>query len=300
MHKARRRDTLKAFPQIETWRAIEGKGAADGRAVRAIYLFCCLVPAHSMLESLPAMAVRPTGSARHIARPPSVTNRIVWRYALPIVTVHLLALAALVPWFFSWTGVVLLIGGIYVYGALGINIAYHRLLTHRSFKCPLWWEHVMVTIAICCLEDAPGSWVATHRLHHNDSDEPPDPHTPRAGFFWSHMGWLLVENQNIRTVSAYERFAHDVLRDPYYMRLQRTLIDAVDLSAPRSCLFFCRRGRLLADRGRLAGPLAVWFEPARLGRAAANGLRLAHYLVGELGGPRLRLSHLRHRRRQPQ
>ena len=82
-----------------------------------------------------------------------------------------LALAALVPWFFSWTGVVLLVAGIYVYGPLGINIAYHRLLTHRSFKCPLWWEHVMVTIAICCLEDAPGSWVATHRLHHNDSDD---------------------------------------------------------------------------------------------------------------------------------
>jgi fatty-acid desaturase len=177
-----------------------------------------------MLDSLPAAAVQPTQAARHIPRPPSVTNRVVWRYTLPIVTVHLLALAALVPWLFSWTGVILLVAGIYVYGPLGINIAYHRLLTHRSFKCPLWWEHVMVTIAICCLEDAPGSWVATHRLHHNDSDETLDPHTPRAGFFWSHMGWLLIENRNIRTASAYERFARDVLRDPYYMRLQRTLL----------------------------------------------------------------------------
>jgi fatty-acid desaturase len=177
-----------------------------------------------MLDSSPAVSVKSTRSARHIGRPASVTNRIVWRYAIPIVTIHLLALGALAPWLFSWTGVALLVIGIYIFGALGINIAYHRLLTHRSFKCPLWWEHVMVTIAICCFEDAPGSWVATHRLHHNDSDENPDPHSPRAGFFWSHMGWLLVENSNIRTVSAYERFARDVLRDPYYMRLQRTLL----------------------------------------------------------------------------
>ncbi|HTU24166.1 MAG TPA: fatty acid desaturase [Pirellulales bacterium] len=177
-----------------------------------------------MSSSFPASAARPFGAARRVARPLTVTNRVVWRYAVPIVFVHLLALAALLPYFFSLTGVALLVGGIYAYGALGINIGYHRLLTHRSFKCPLWWEHVLATIGVCCLEDAPGSWVATHRLHHNDADENPDPHTPRAGFFWSHMGWLLVENRDIRTAPAYERFARDVLRDPYYMRLQRTLL----------------------------------------------------------------------------
>jgi fatty-acid desaturase len=157
-----------------------------------------------------------------LQRPSAVTNRIVWRYTAPIVTLHLLALAVFIPWLFSWTGVVLLVVGIYVYGGLGINIAYHRLLTHRSFKCPLWLERFFVVVAICCLEDSPGSWVATHRLHHNDSDERPDPHSPLVSFLWSHVGWMLVENREVRSFSAYERFARDVLRDPFYMRLQRT------------------------------------------------------------------------------
>ncbi|MBI3836934.1 MAG: fatty acid desaturase [Planctomycetia bacterium] len=161
---------------------------------------------------------------KKLRRPSAVTNRIVWRYAAPIVTLHLLALAVFIPWLFSWTGVVLLVVGIYVYGGLGINIAYHRLLTHRSFKCPLWLERFFVVVAICCLEDAPGSWVATHRLHHNDSDEPTDPHSPLVSFLWSHVGWLLVENRDVRSFSAYERFARDVLRDPFYMRLQRTML----------------------------------------------------------------------------
>ncbi len=159
-----------------------------------------------------------------LERPLGVTHRIVWRYAVPLVSMHILALLALVPWLFSWTGVVLLVVGIYFYGALGINIAYHRLLTHRSFKCPLWFERFLVVVALCCLEDAPGSWVATHRLHHNDSDETPDPHSPLVSFLWSHMGWLMVENRDVRTFSAYERFARDVLRDPFYMQLQRGML----------------------------------------------------------------------------
>ena len=161
---------------------------------------------------------------KRLSRPSAVTNRIVWRYAAPIATLHVLALAACLPWLFSWTGVVLLVVGTYLYGGLGINIAYHRLLTHRSFKCPLWLERFFVVVALCCMEDAPASWVATHRLHHNDSDEGADPHSPLVNFFWSHVGWLLVENRDVRCISAYERYARDVLRDPFYMRLERSLL----------------------------------------------------------------------------
>lgn len=165
-----------------------------------------------------------TGEHARLDLPAGVTRRIVWRYAVPIAAVHLLSLAAFLPWVFSWTGVLLLVGGIYFYGGLGINIAYHRLLTHRSFKCPRWFERFLVTIGLCCLEDAPGSWVATHRLHHNESDTKPDPHSPLVNFLWSHVGWLMIENRNIRCLSAYDRFARDVLRDPFYMRLQRSLL----------------------------------------------------------------------------
>jgi stearoyl-CoA desaturase (delta-9 desaturase) len=157
-------------------------------------------------------------------RPAAVTRRIVWRYAIPLAAVHLLALSVCLPWLFSWTGLVLLVAGVEIYGGLGINIAYHRLLAHRSFKCPLWLEHVFVVFALCCMEDAPASWVATHRAHHNDSDEQPDPHSPLVNFLWAHVGWLLVENRDVRCLSAYERYARDILRDPFYLRLERGLL----------------------------------------------------------------------------
>ena len=67
----------------------------------------------------------------------------------------------------------------------------------------------------------PATWVAIHRLHHRDSDEQPDPHSPWVGFWWSHVGWLFVENRDVNNASTYDRVARDVLRDPFYMWLQR-------------------------------------------------------------------------------
>jgi len=147
-------------------------------------------------------------------------KKIAWRYVIGISTIHFVALSAFVPWFFSWTGLILALVGTHVFGS-GINIGYHRLLTHRSFKCPLFVERFFVFLALCCLEDAPATWVATHRVHHKDSDEEPDPHSPWVNFWWSHVGWLFYENRDITNGNTFDRFARDVLKDPFYMWLQR-------------------------------------------------------------------------------
>lgn len=167
----------------------------------------------------------PASAARlaRLRRPPTAGPRIAWRYAVPIVVIHALTLLALLPSLFSWTGVVLLVTGVYFYGSVGINLCYHRLLTHRSFRVPLWLERGFLLVALCCMEDAPATWVATHRRHHIDADEEPDPHSPLVSFFWSHVGWLLIENRAVRSASAYDRFARDVLKDPFCMWLQRSL-----------------------------------------------------------------------------
>jgi fatty-acid desaturase len=124
--------------------------------------------------------------------PPTLERRLIWPYVIAFSFYHAMALLAVVPWLFSWAGLTLWILGFYVFGTLGINLCYHRLLTHRSFNCPRWLEHFFAIIGVCCLQDTPARWVAVHRLHHQHSDEPGDPHSPLAGFFWGHMGWLLA------------------------------------------------------------------------------------------------------------
>ncbi|MGB6433636.1 MAG: hypothetical protein WBF59_06325, partial [Bradyrhizobium sp.] len=69
--------------------------------------------------------------------PLGASERLInWRYVAAVGTYHLLALLAFAPWFYSKAGVVLAVVGVYVYGACGMNLCYHRLLAHRSFKCP--------------------------------------------------------------------------------------------------------------------------------------------------------------------
>lgn len=156
---------------------------------------------------------------------PEATNplRIYWQYAINLVAVHLLALLALVPWFFSWTGVALCLLGLYVFGTLGINLAFHRMLTHRSLKTPKWLEYTLATLGVCCLQDSPARWVAIHRMHHQHSDEQPDPHSPLVSAIWGHMGWVFFRNADHENTFRYEHYSRDVLRDPYYFWMQRGL-----------------------------------------------------------------------------
>jgi stearoyl-CoA desaturase (delta-9 desaturase) len=125
------------------------------------------------------------------------------------------------PMFFNWTAVIVAIVAARLFGLIGINIGYHRLLTHRGFKCPKWLEHCFVVVAICCAEDTPARWVAVHRRHHEKADDQPDPHSPLAGFFWGHLGWLLVKNPDLSRLGIYGRYAKDILRDPFYVALER-------------------------------------------------------------------------------
>lgn len=161
-------------------------------------------------------------TGRRIPLPSGVIlSRIDWQTAIVIAAYHLIALLAFVPWYFSWTGVIVAIVTARLSGMLGINICYHRLLTHRGFKCPKWFEHTLAVIAICCVQDTPARWVAVHRRHHQHADEQPDPHSPLVNFLWGHIGWLIIKNPELNRLGIYDRYAKDILRDPFYVALER-------------------------------------------------------------------------------
>lgn len=145
--------------------------------------------------------------------------KLNWTYAVTIGLVHVLGVLAFVPYLWSWSGFIVCLIGIHLFGQ-GITIGYHRLLTHRSFKTPKWVEHCFAILGICSMQDTPARWVSVHRMHHVDSDEIPDPHSPKVNFWWSHMGWLMFVNRKTYSIAGLEKFAKDLLRDPFYMRLE--------------------------------------------------------------------------------
>jgi len=69
------------------------------------------------------------------------------------------------------------------------------------------------------LEGGPIFWVATHRIHHQKSDKPGDPHSPRDGAWWSHVGWIIFGEANHNRTAAMAKYAPDLAKDPFYVWL---------------------------------------------------------------------------------
>src|SRR5262245_7880079 len=116
-------------------------------------------------------------------------SKINWLTCAVLVVFHVLAAVALFQ--FSWTNLAVAAGLYWVAVGLGISMGYHRLHTHRGFKTPKAFEYFLALCGTLTLEGGPLFWVATHRVHHQNSDQEGDPHTPHDGGFWAHMGWIL-------------------------------------------------------------------------------------------------------------
>nr|WP_236622157.1 acyl-CoA desaturase [Rhodopirellula maiorica] len=173
-------------------------------------------------STLPASGIDP----QQLPRPEETEPlKILWQYVIVLSAVHLIALLAFLPFSFSylftWSGLILGILGHFTFGMLGITVGYHRLLTHRGFTCPKWLEHTFALLGMCNLQDSPSRWVAIHRMHHQHSDHQPDPHSPLVNFLWGHMGWVVCRHKTLDRTSHYERYVRDLLRDPFYLKLER-------------------------------------------------------------------------------
>ena len=140
-----------------------------------------------------------------------------WFTAIILALFHIGAVAAL--FMFSWRNLAVAAILYYVATGLGISMGYHRLHTHRSYKVPLWLEYFFALCGSLTLEGGPIFWVATHRLHHQYSDLPGDPHSPNDGAFWSHVGWILFGETNHNNTKLMSKYAPDLARHRFYVWL---------------------------------------------------------------------------------
>jgi stearoyl-CoA desaturase (delta-9 desaturase) len=109
--------------------------------------------------------------------------------------------------------------GVYFFVGFCTTVGLHRLLTHRSFECPRWVEYLLVSGAMLTGQGSPLLWVANHRMHHAHSDREGDVHSPRRGFWYSHIGWIADDDST--DPLAYRKYCKDLAGDRYYHWLVR-------------------------------------------------------------------------------
>jgi stearoyl-CoA desaturase (delta-9 desaturase) len=91
------------------------------------------------------------------------------------------------------------------------------LLTHRGFKTPKWVEYFLTTCGTLALEGGPIAWVATHRVHHQLTDVEGDPHSPREGGLWAHMGWIITGRAMHNKAQELLHFVPDLRKDKFHV-----------------------------------------------------------------------------------
>lgn len=147
----------------------------------------------------------------------AATGTVNWITAIAMVAFHLLAVAAL---FYIDLGAIAVAAVLWwMAGSLGIGMGYHRLLTHRGYKTPKWVEYFLTLCGTLALEGGPIFWVATHRIHHQHSDEEGDPHTPREGTYWAHMGWIMTGRAMHHNTEIFARYTPDLSKDKFHVWL---------------------------------------------------------------------------------
>jgi stearoyl-CoA desaturase (Delta-9 desaturase) len=148
-------------------------------------------------------------------------ERIDWLRVLPFIGMHVGCLGVL------WVGVSWFAAGVaaalYALRMFAITGFYHRYFSHRTFRTSRALQFAFAVLGASSVQRGPLWWAAHHRNHHRHSDREQDIHSPRHGFWWSHMGWFLTP-RGFRT--DWSRIA-DLQRYP-----ELRLLDRFDLAAP--------------------------------------------------------------------
>src|SRR5688572_21791288 len=120
---------------------------------------------------------------------------------------------------FDWVQFSIMLGMV-IATSLGVTVGYHRLVTHRAFKAPGAVRWALAVLGSMAVEGPVIRWAATHRLHHQHSDDVLDPHSPHTGVrgawgsgLWAtfrgvvhaHVGWLFDPR-----IEGLDRYARDL------------------------------------------------------------------------------------------
>ncbi|CAG9113432.1 unnamed protein product [Plutella xylostella] len=141
-----------------------------------------------------------------------------WKNILAITTYHLVGIV----WFLHYLSrgmlpklqTILFCWVMGWLGGFGVTGGAHRYWTHRAYKATLPLQVVLMLCYSVSGQNTIFEWVRDHRVHHKFSETSADPHDANRGFFFSHVGWLMMKKhpEVIRQGSKVDM--SDIVNDP--------------------------------------------------------------------------------------
>ncbi|XP_045775311.1 acyl-CoA Delta(11) desaturase-like [Maniola jurtina] len=145
----------------------------------------------------------------------SFQNPIKWTSAIAIILYHVFAVYWCYYYTFpvKWETVVFALI-MYVATGFGITGGAHRLWTHKAYKATLPLKLFLLMCFASSGQNSLEQWVRDHRVHHKYSDTEADPHNANRGFFFSHIGWLMLKKNDQVLQRGKQMDMSDITNDP--------------------------------------------------------------------------------------
>ncbi|XP_014279957.1 acyl-CoA Delta-9 desaturase [Halyomorpha halys] len=122
-----------------------------------------------------------------------VKQELIWINVISIFFIHIYAVYVTLTYYRQLT-VTLFLWGAYtcLLGGLGVTGGAHRLWSHKSYKAKLPFRIFLLFCFTLSGQNSIYDWVRDHRVHHKFSETDADPHNVKRGFFFAHVGWLMM------------------------------------------------------------------------------------------------------------
>lgn len=89
-------------------------------------------------------------------------------------------------------GILITAGILTIFCGMSITLGYHRLYSHKAFEASLPVKLFVLIFGAAAFQNSLLKWASDHRVHHKFCDQDKDPYDINKGFFWAHMGWVMM------------------------------------------------------------------------------------------------------------
>ncbi|WP_431065935.1 acyl-CoA desaturase [Methylotuvimicrobium sp.] len=143
------------------------------------------------------------------------SEAVDWFRVIPFILMHV---ACLLVFVVGWSPIVIVVALFsYFIRMFAITAFYHRYFSHKAFRTTRVCQFLFGLLGSTATQRGPIWWASHHRRHHRYSDTDRDMHSPRKGFWWSHMGWFMSTKHFVTR----EQWVRDLIKFPELRFLDR-------------------------------------------------------------------------------
>jgi stearoyl-CoA desaturase (delta-9 desaturase) len=105
---------------------------------------------------------------------------------------------------------------------LAITAGYHRLFAHKAYEASSIIKIILLAFGAAAFQNSARKWSSDHRKHHKFVDTDQDPYNIQKGFWWAHMGWVMMYSpaDHIQdNVADLEKDFWVLFQEKYYVRI---------------------------------------------------------------------------------